>query len=127
MLYYGSVLCEGVWGVSFDLCTLCGVLFGVICERGLILCGVLCVCGVILWCVCCVGSCVWGNLPRVSYMVPRVWGECFPVGAFCNFFASRLFLIFFPLIYFEITFIPLFYPHFGTVFVITGGVYVQFS
>ena len=39
-----------MWGVSFDLWTLCGVLCGVICECGLILCGVLCVgalCGVI--------------------------------------------------------------------------------
>jgi hypothetical protein len=39
-----------VWGVTFDLRTLCGVLCGVICECGLILCGVLCV-----------GGSVWGN------------------------------------------------------------------
>lgn len=39
-----------MWGVIFDLWTLCGVLCGIICECGLILCGVLCVealCGVI--------------------------------------------------------------------------------
>jgi hypothetical protein len=106
-----------VWGVIFDLWIMCGVLCGVICECGLILCGVLCVCGVIVWCVCCVGSRVWGNLPRVSYMVPGCGENVFPSGP-CLFFSPRLFLIFFPLIYFQITFLPLFYPYFGTVFII---------
>jgi hypothetical protein len=83
-----------VWGVTFDLRTLCGVLCGVICECGLILCGVLCVCGVILWCVCCVGSRVWGNLPRVSYMVPGCGGNVFPSGPCVFFFPPTFFDIF---------------------------------
>ena len=84
-----------VWGVIFDLWTMCGVLCGVICECGLILCGVLCVCGVIVWCVCCVGSRVWGNLPRVSYMVPGCGENVFPSGP-CLFFFSPTFFDIFP-------------------------------
>lgn len=84
-----------MWGVTFDLWTLCGVLCGVICEYGLILCGVLCVCGVILWYVCCVGSRLWGNLPRVSYMIPGCGGNVFPSGP-CVFFSRRVFFDIFP-------------------------------
>jgi hypothetical protein len=83
-----------VRGVIFDLWTLCRVLCGVICECSLILCGVLCVCGVILWCVCCVGSRVWGNLPRVSYMVPGCGGNVFPSGPCVFFFSPTSFDIF---------------------------------
>ena len=84
-----------MWGVTFDLRTLCGVLCGVICECGLILCGVLCVCSVILWRVCCVGSCVSGNLSRVSYVVPGCGGNVFPSGP-CVFFFSPTFFDIFP-------------------------------
>lgn len=53
------------------------------------------VCGVILWCVGCVGSCVWGILPRVSYMVPGCGGKVFLSGP-CVFFFSPTFFDIFP-------------------------------
>ena len=51
-------------------------------------------CGVILWCVFCLGSCVWGILPRVSYMVPGCGGNVFLSGPYVFFFSPTFFDIF---------------------------------
>ena len=76
-------------------------------------------CVVLIYVVCA----VWGHGCGGIFLEYPIWypgvGGMFSRRGLVFFYSPRLFFIFSPLIYFEITFIPLFYPNFGTVFIIT--------
>lgn len=127
----GVIPLLAVWGVFLRrevvpvFFCVCGVVWGRVCECLRIFCVGYFACVGWFYGVCV----VWGPACGGIFLEYPIWylgaGGRFSLWGLMFFISLRLFLIFFLLIYFKITFIPLFYPYIDTVYVIGGGVRKQ--